>query len=184
MSAAPSKRRALAALSLLALVLVALATSRILTPSSYGPLQMRGRSTHVKAQATAAETIRFEVAIPFNPTREDMQLRSVRLVGVHALDVAGVMLSYPTPRSDGTCVSAGNGGPFPPSGRTASIEGGVLPGTAARTCENYPQISIGVRLAPHAASGSIDSVLVVYEAGGSLYQLDLGQSYEVVPPQF
>jgi hypothetical protein len=160
------------------LVVAAVALNR---PAVDGPL--RGAEPfRVSIPAADGELVRWDTALPWNPTNVDIQLDSVELVGARGLELVGVVLSYPTLQPNGTCLSAGNGPGFPPAGRTEPVQGVVLPAATRRACTNYPTIVAGLRRPMGVPNGTVDAIRVVYEYEGKLYQLLMPTSFELRRP--
>ena len=166
----------------LAFVSVSLISCGLFGPPASGPLQA-GQGFHVSMPAADGEVMRWDPGLPFNRTDTDIHLRAIELVGVNGLDVVGIVLSTPTLRPDGTCLSAGNVPGFPPPGtNTDRIEGALLVGESRRTCTNYPQISVGLRRPVGTATGRVDAVRLRYDQEGRAYELLMPTSIEVHRP--
>jgi hypothetical protein len=161
---------------------VLVAANALGAPRADGPLRSVS-SVRVTAPVADGDVVRWDTALPWNPTETEIHLKSVDLVGIRDVEVVGIVASYPTLQPGGVCLSAGNLIGFPPPGRnTEQIDGVALPAAARRTCTNYPTIVVGLRRQSGVPRGGVDAIRVRYEYQGTTYELLLQSSFEAHTP--
>jgi hypothetical protein len=166
----------------LAAIAAAVAAGAIRGPDADGPLRAYG-PFRVTIPAADDEVFHWETHIPWNPTSTDIRLRSVELVGVRSVEVAGTVMSYPTLQANGICLSVGQAPGFPPPGPTTDEINGVrLPAAQSRTCTNYPTFVVGVRRPAGIPVGTVEGVRVRYEHEGRDFEVLLPSSVELRRP--
>jgi hypothetical protein len=144
-------------------------------PPSYaadGPLQAEAE-TRVEFALASDAVATWGMTLPLDPTVSDITVESIDPLGMHDLDILGVVVSRPD--VDGSIVNARG---FPPEGmKTTSPRGAILP--AVGSADPRLEALVGVRRAAGASSGGIGSLRVRYLADGRPYEVTLPWSLQV-----
>ena len=152
-----------------------------------GPLQSVIQNTSqvtLRYPIGDGEALTWGMALPRNPTLTEMTIWSVEPVGIHGVEVLGVLLSYPVLKPNGMCASIGLVTGFPPAATpTREVRGAVLPTTDRMTCEDQPTVFVGVRRMTHSLDGTVDAMRLLYMQQGTRYEVILPFRLEVTQPQ-
>lgn len=157
-------------------------------PRSDGPLQASGGYS-VRVPLSPGEEFTWSLALPFNPTEDDIRIREVTLEAPSGLTIMGVLMTYGIRHQDGSCSSGGATDGFPPTvvradGTTVEypsgpVPGAIVPARGDRTCETHPSVSVGVRRDANTETGRIEGLRLRYEHRGADYEVLLQWSLTV-----